>query len=152
MRDFVCPDCGEIIKNDTSSNRKRCPRCSYAAQKQRVIDFCRQRRIQMREDNKIRKKAGRKPKEKPEPLPAVRLQKQAEAEQNARVREQKKQCKNCRWRMYDTPNNRVLGCEYLLRNGHMRDRGEGPGKCGSFEPIKNLKERSSVYVQKGKAE
>lgn len=148
MRDFVCPDCGEIIKNDTFKNRKRCPRCAYIAEKKRI---CEKARLQ-REKNGGKKKAGRKPKEKPKVWPMAQQQKQADAEQNAQIREQRKQCKNCRFRLMSGDRRYIIGCDHLFLTGKFRDKGEGPGKCGSFEPIKNLKEGSNAYVQKGKAE
>lgn len=131
----MCPDCGAVIQDDASTNRKRCPRCTYEWQKRKALENAKKQRERMREENKIKKKAGRKPKEKPQPSPAVQKQKEADAEQNARIREQRKQCQSCRWRMYDAASRRTVGCDFLLKNGHMRDRGEGPGKCGSFAPL-----------------
>lgn len=142
MRDFVCPDCGAVIRDDASTNRKRCPRCAYEWQKRKALENAKKQRERMREENKIKKKAGRKPKEKPQPSPAAQKQKEADARQNARIREQRRQCNSCRWRMYDAASRRTVGCDFLLKNGHMRDRGEGPGKCGSFEPFKQKESKA----------
>lgn len=143
MRDFVCPDCGTVIENDTALNRKRCPRCAYEMEKKRAIESARQKRIQRREERKLHpelaKKPGRKPKEKPEspPIPRSTAQKELDAEQNARMSEQRRQCKSCRWRLTNSDRRCVIGCDFLSKNGHMRDRGEGPGKCGSYEQKKD---------------
>lgn len=138
-RDFVCPDCGAVIPNDRANRRKRCPRCSYRNAKRLVTEGQRARRQEAQEDGALRTKPGPQPKPEPEETAApsiARQRREQAAAQAARVRAQNAQCRDCRWRMLSANFKLVVGCDYCNKTGRLRDRGEGPGRCGSFEPQK----------------
>ena len=44
-------------------------------------------------------------------------------------------CHKCKYRLLDVTYQIVEGCNYASATGHLRDRGNGPGDCRSFEPI-----------------
>lgn len=137
--DFVCPDCGAVIPNDRANRRKRCPRCSYRNAKRLVTEGQRARRQAAQDGETARKKPGPRPRPKPEEpaVPSIAQQRrEQDAAQAARVRAQKAQCRGCRWRMLPANFKLVVGCDYCNKTGRPRDRGEGPGRCGSFEPQK----------------
>lgn len=77
---------------------------------------------------------------------AKRRKRDAEIDANSKL-EIKLLCHKCRYRMFDASNERVNGCDFVSHTGHLRDRGNGPGDCRSFEPIKpeTKKERVARY-------
>lgn len=78
----------------------------------------------------------------------IMAREQADQEQNARVEKQMKQCAKC---YYCAHVNGTLQkyCDFLSWEGHLRDKGEGPGKCGSFKHRKKLtKEKQVERLQK----
>ena len=75
---------------------------------------------------------------------AKRRKRDAEIDANGKL-EIKLLCHKCKYRLLDVSYRIVEGCNYASVTGHLRDRGNGPGDCRSFEPIDPLekKRRSS---------
>ena len=74
---------------------------------------------------------------------AKRRKLDAEIDANGKL-EIKLLCHKCKYRLLDVSWRVVEGCNYASVTGHLRDRGNGPGDCRSFEPIEPLeKSRSS---------
>lgn len=134
MPDFVCPDCGVVIKNNKSANRKRCPRCAYLAQKERQKPYSEQRRMELRENTAVRKLGrGRPSQEKPQVPEAVKQRQEADAkldEAAAKLRREK--CRTCQYALRNSARKLVLGCDYYGLTGRLRDKSGGPGMCGSY--------------------
>lgn len=60
------------------------------------------------------------------------------------LKEQNKQCKNCKYHYKD---GFYEFCDYVSWHGELRDRGEGPGKCGSFLPKETkAKRKKNAYI------
>lgn len=120
------------MKNDRAHGRKLCPACAYEMQKKRArANAHAAERKDLKESLAI-KKAGTAPTKPAGPTPA-QAQKERDRAFNERVKLQARQCLTCRWRVMDNPNHRLIGCGFLLKNDRCRDRGKGPGKCGSYE-------------------
>lgn len=68
---------------------------------------------------------------------------QSDAAIDARIEKQMKQCVGCK---YCTHTNGTLRkyCDFVSWEGKLRDKGEGPGKCGSFKPRKELTKKEQV--------
>ena len=75
---------------------------------------------------------------------AKRRKRDAEIDANGKL-EREALCYKCRYRLLDVSYRVIEGCNYASVTGHLRDRGNGPGDCRSFEPIEPLekKRRSS---------
>lgn len=75
---------------------------------------------------------------------AKRRKRDAEIDANGKL-EINLLCHKCKYRLLDVSYRIVEGCNYASVTGHLRDRGNGPGDCRSFEPIEPLekKRRSS---------
>lgn len=67
---------------------------------------------------------------------AKRRKRDAEIDANAKL-EINLLCHKCRYRLLDVSYRIVEGCNYASVTGHLRDRGNGPGDCRSFEPIEH---------------
>lgn len=65
---------------------------------------------------------------------AKRRKRDAEIDANGKL-EIKLLCHKCRYRLRDVSWRVVEGCNYASVTGRLRDRGNGPGDCRSFEPI-----------------
>lgn len=65
---------------------------------------------------------------------ARRRKRDAEIDANGKL-ERETLCYKCRYRLLDVTYRVVEGCNYASVTGHLRDRGNGPGDCRSFEPI-----------------
>lgn len=76
---------------------------------------------------------------------AKRRKRDAEIDANGKL-EINLLCHKCKYRLHDVSYRIVEGCNYASVTGHLRDRGNGPGDCRSFEPIDPLekKRRSSL--------
>lgn len=135
MSDFVCPDCGVVIKNNKSANRKRCPWCAYLVQKERHKLHSQQRREELREDAAIRKLGrGRPPKEKPQVPEAVKQRQEADEKlDEAAAKMRREKCRNCQYALHNCDRRYVIGCDYYGRTGRLRDKSGGPGTCGSYQ-------------------
>lgn len=73
----------------------------------------------------------------------IKAREQADAELDARRAESYKQCQYCHY--CTVPRNMDFWyCDFVSWEGTVRDRGEGPGKCGSFRPKKKLTKRERV--------
>lgn len=134
MPDFVCTDCGVVIKNNKSANRKRCPRCAYLAQKERQKQYSKQRLTEIREDTAIRKRGrGRPSKEKPQVPEAVKQRQEADAKlDEAAAKLRRGECRTCQYALRDSARKLVLGCDYYGWTGRLRDKSGDPGMCGSY--------------------
>ena len=73
----------------------------------------------------------------------IKNREQADAEQDARREKSAKQCKRCYYCKI-AHNMNFWYCDYVSWEGKLRDKGEGPGKCGSFKPRKKLTKREMV--------
>ena len=67
----------------------------------------------------------------------------ADAELNARIEKQMKQCRKCHY-YTKTPNTKAEYCDFISWEGKLRDRGEGAGKCGSFKPKLKLTKKERI--------
>ena len=65
---------------------------------------------------------------------AKRRKRDAEIDANGKL-EISLLCHKCKYRLLDVTYQIVEGCNYASATGHLRDRGNGPGDCRSFEPI-----------------
>ena len=65
---------------------------------------------------------------------AKRRKRDAEIDANGKL-EIKLLCHKCKYRLLDVTYRIVEGCRYAAETGRLRDRGNGPGDCRSFEPI-----------------
>ena len=65
---------------------------------------------------------------------AKRRKRDAEIDANGKL-EINLLCHKCRYRLLDVSYRIVEGCNYASVTGHLRDRGNGPGDCRSFETI-----------------
>ena len=117
---FTCPDCGRILQLAKAKYRKRCPECSAAHQKAVYLA-----NLETYKEN-AKVKATLKQQEK---KPTVRRK-----EADTVYQLQSKQCRKCQYRCKD---GGLEFCDYFTFTGMLRDRGEGPGKCGSFLPKGN---------------
>ena len=68
---------------------------------------------------------------------------QADMELDARTEKQLKQCLECYYCARKNGNMQQY-CDFVSWEGKLRDRGEGPGKCGSFRPRKKLTKRERL--------
>ena len=71
---------------------------------------------------------------------AKRRKRDAEIDANGKL-EIKLLCHKCKYRLHDVSYRIVEGCNYASVTGHLRDRGNGPGDCRSFEPIDPLEKK-----------
>lgn len=66
-----------------------------------------------------------------------------DAELNRKSEEQMKQCQKCHY--YSKNYNAKLEyCDFVSWEGKLRDRGEGAGKCGSFQPKRKLTKKEAI--------
>ena len=65
---------------------------------------------------------------------ARRRKRDAEIDANGKL-EREALCYKCRYRLLDVSYQVIKGCNYASVTGRLRDRGNGPGDCRSFEPI-----------------
>ena len=69
----------------------------------------------------------------------ARAREKLDAEIDARSREYiRLQCRFCKYRLLSLTNGSriVTGCDYISWEGHSTDKGNGPGDCRSFKPLK----------------
>ena len=71
---------------------------------------------------------------------AKRRKRDAEIDANGKL-EISLLCHKCKYRLLDVTYRIVEGCNYASATGHLRDRGNGPGDCRSFEPIDPLEKK-----------
>ena len=132
MNTFICPECGKVAQQSTSRNRQYCPECAEKRRLERGRISSRERLELEKESNAI--KAAAKQTEKREFLEEHR---KADAELDAKSAKQRKQCVKCKYQLRQGSNNVMycIGCDYISWEKHSRDKGDGPGKCGSFVPL-----------------
>ena len=117
---FLCQRCGNIVMLPANKNRKFCPDCA----KQRNRDWVRQRYAEEKESHRIKNEAlstVKPPKPPEEKVPGLQ------------------QCQKCQYWASDGGNQSERFCHFFLRNGVMRERGDTPDDCRSFEPRKRRK-------------
>lgn len=138
MKNFVCPKCGYVIKNDLANNRQLCPTC--ARERKRERDNARNILVAQEEykgvrlDKPSKLKQVENEQEREERRLIEEAKKEADEKLDARTRAQMKQCRKCEY------HARAAGgyefCDHVTKTGKLRDRGQGVGKCGSFAPMK----------------
>jgi hypothetical protein len=116
IKPFTCSDCGETFMLTFVPTRQRCAECAKARAK--ILRQANERR------RAERIKMGLEPTPKKKVYPG-----DAKIDQNRKI--QMVQCKTCDYRCRD---GSLEFCDYVSWEGELRDRGEGPGKCGSYLP------------------
>lgn len=123
---IICARCGREVEA-RGNQKKYCDECAKIAADERSRKHSEERRREERENAAIVMAAFAKP----EKNPKLELQKAQDKELDARIAKQNKQCRKCD---YCYKDGSIAFCDYISHEGHSRDRGEGPGKCGSFKP------------------
>lgn len=147
---ITCLRCGLKIKQNIRNSRKYCPECAEIMRMKRGRQYSQERLELEKESNAI--KAAAKQTEK---SPFLEEHRKADAELDARSAKQRQQCRKCKYQLRQGSNNQMhcIGCDYISWEGHSRDKGEGPGKCGSFVPLNKAAEAERKARQrKGLAE
>ncbi len=129
---ITCLRCGLKIKQNIRNSRKYCPECAEIMRMKRGRQYSQERLALEKESNAI--KAAAKQTEK---SPFLEEHRKADVELDARSAKQREQCRKCKYQLQQGSNNKMycIGCDYISWKKHSRDKGEGPGKCGSFEPL-----------------
>lgn len=66
---------------------------------------------------------------------AVKQRQEADAQlDEAAAKLRREKCRTCQYALHNCNWRYVIGCDYIGRTGHARDRSGGPGICGSYEP------------------
>lgn len=129
---FICPMCGKETEQGPTNNRKFCRECIVQRRMERSRITSKERLEQEKESNAIKAAANQVEK-------SVFLEehKKADEELDARSAKQRKQCQKCKYQLRQGANGKLycIGCDYVSWEKHSRDKGEGPGKCGSFVPL-----------------
>lgn len=117
-----------------AKNRKYCPECSYAAS----VETYMEKYEVYKENARIRRQ------EKREAAKSTNPPKKKLSKLDAYIKEQSKQCKDCKYHYKD---GEYEFCDYVTWHGRLRDKGEGPGKCGSYTPEETkVKRKRNAYV------
>lgn len=129
---FTCPRCNRTLQLASVVNRKLCPECSYAVSKEIYLANY----AKYKETERIKRQERRAAAPKP-PKPPI-------SELDAYIKQQSKQCKTCKYHYKD---GEYEFCDFVTWSGQLRDRGEGPGQCGSFTPKETkVKRKRNAYV------
>lgn len=115
---FLCPRCGRTFLLKFDKRRKLCKECSVQKN---------------REDSQARYAALMKEKAKYKQMEKADAPKPKLDEQAQRYKLQHKQCVGCHYYSNDGGDKSKF-CHYCLRTKRLRDKGNGPGDCRSFEP------------------
>lgn len=118
MEPFLCPRCGRTFLLKHDKRRKLCKECSILKNKEDT---------RARVAAALNEKAKYKQMAKPEP-PKPKVD-----EETRLYKLQHKQCVGCHYYSNDGGDKSKF-CHYCLRTKRLRDKGNGPGDCRSFEP------------------
>lgn len=121
---LVCNRCGQSVEIVNAGHRKYCPDCAKIMKKeqQRAIRKAHQEAERQRRQAAESKAYG-----------IIELRKRQDADLNARIAKQHKQCLHCDNAHHD---GGFVYCNYISIHGHSRPKGGTPGNCAGFEQWK----------------
>lgn len=133
---FNCLRCGREAEQSVCNNRRYCPECSKIMERERAKIASIRNNREMKESLEIKKQTNRD--QKKEETALAEAKKKADAELDARSAKQRKQCQKCKYQLRHGSDGKMycIGCDYISWKKHSRDKGNGPGDCRSFEPMK----------------
>ena len=129
---FLCPRCGRTLLLKFDKRRKLCKECAIQKNK---------------EDTRAWYAAALKEKAEYKQMAKADAPKPKEDEETRRYKLQRKQCIGCHYYANDG-GDKSRYCHYCLRTKRLRDKGNGPGDCRSFEPRrKRTKEEKDAHAR-----
>lgn len=140
IKPFTCPVCGITQDLTYVGNRKKCPDCAREWAKIRTAkthadkkDIYQERKKAKEQQKKVEKEVTLTPQQK------------LDAEQNARMALQMKQCRKC---AYHCKEYGLEYCDFISWHGHSTEKGNGPGDCRSFRPKGTIKPSDRIARRK----
>lgn len=136
---LVCKRCGKSVEMVNAGHRKYCPACANIVKKEQQKAI----RKAQQEAAKQKRMAAKSMKS----YNVSEIRKRQEAELNARIAKQHKQCLKCDNAHRD---GGFVYCDYVARHGHTRPKGGEPGHCAGFEQRAEKKQKGRFSLGKRK--